>query len=307
MNYNISEKYFDFDKKYSPIKKDEKDLNISSNSFNTEIKANKNASSLDKIPGFETRIFSGNLSLLDKLGANRIKIPQFNHLLNNIKYSCDQNLNIKATISFNQDELIQKGLPKKLDNFVLRFDGLCELICNKVLIENLLGQGKSSRNFLKEKINIDGLNKETILKSHSLDMYSVLDKILAFLFRIYPDNIFSFKDQLNLVQKNKEDKNLFNVNKNLLFDGLRKIEDGVILKVQVFKKTRSSFKGHALLIKKVSAKEFIFFDPNTGEHPGLNEEELAERINKQLAQWKATDIFLSKGESFIKRLKEKKY
>jgi hypothetical protein len=129
-------------------------------------------------------------------------------------------------------------------------------------------------------------------------VYSFFDRLISFIFNIYPDNIFSINDQWKLVNNNK-------VNEGILFEGLKDIESGTTLKVEVFKKTKDSFAGHSLLIKKIKNDEFIFFDPNEGETRELSQKDLVEKINNQLVENQGTDIFISKGDSYIKRLKNK--
>ena len=215
--------------------------------------------------------------------------------------SIDENLNVKTTVEFNQinivNDIIKRGRPApvKLIEIILKYEGLCELICNKILLDDLLGKGEGV--FFNKKITVDELNKQSIIKSHLLTVFTFFSKMLAFIFGIYPDNIFSKKNQWKLVNKNK-------VNKDILFDGLKKIEVGTTLKLEVFKKTFFSFYGHSLLVKKTNKNEFTFFDPNTGEHRGLSQEELALKINDQLAQWGGTDIFILRGDHYIKRLKD---
>ena len=213
-------------------------------------------------------------------------------------FSTDENFNVETTVEFNQSNIIYGGqpLPEKLIKINLEFNGLCELICNKILLDDLLGKGEGD--FLKKKINVDELNKESIVKSHLLNVYSFFSRMVVFIFGIYPDNIFSIKNQWNLVNKNE-------VNKDILFNGLKEIELGTTLKLEVFKKTSTSFYGHSLLVKKTNENAFTFFDPNTGEHRGLSQEGLALKINDQLAQWGGTDIFISRGDNYIKRLRDK--
>lgn len=212
----------------------------------------------------------------------------------------DENLDIGATVKFNQADIIPRNveeLPKKLNEIFVKFNGFCELICNKILIDDLLD--KEEKDLLNKEISIKELNKESILESHLLNIYSVFERMLSFLFGIFPDNIFSIKDQWDLVKNNK-------VNENILFSGLDKIESGTTLKLEVFKKTSTSFYGHSLLIKKTNEDEFTFFDPNEGEYRCLSRQDLAHAINYQLSIWGGTDIFISRGDSYKKRLIDKK-
>lgn len=234
---------------------------------------------------------------LDDKHTTKSRHKELNQLFNLNFYSINENLNLEKTVKFSQSEMIfDQKIPKELNKIDLKFNGLCELVCNKILIDDLLNKGNGD--FLKEKITITELNKDEILKSHILNVYSVSQRISAFMFSIYPDNIFSKRKQWKLVKKNR-------VNQNILFSGLEKIESGTTLKLEIFKKTSTSFSGHSSLIKKNDENEFTFFDPDTGEHRRLSQYGVMQKINEQLSRWSGTDIFISKGDSYIKKLKDK--
>ena len=282
MSFNIPDKYSsDFSIDYF---KSEKDENFNENS--------------KSIFGLRKELELGDPNYLaDKLIDKEVE-ENLDKSLKIDSFNIDENFNIETTVEFKQSNIIYGGqqLPEKLIKINLKFNGLCELICNKILIDDLLGKGEGD--FLKKKINVDELNKESIVKSHLLNVYSFFSRMVAFIFGIYPDNVFSIKNQWNLVNKNE-------VNKEVLFNGLKKIKLGTTLKLEVFKRTPTSFSGHSLLVKKNNENEFTFFDPNTGEHRGLSQEGLALKINDQLAQWGGTDIFISRGDVYIKRLRDK--
>ncbi len=158
---------------------------------------------------------------------------------------------VPELISFNQAAIINDRLPANLKKFDYRFNGLCELICNKVILDDLLGKTVSGENYLKKEITPEKLNKETIIKSHLIDVFSVFHKIIAFLFRIYPDNLFSFTDQWNLTVSNGTG---LKVNREILKTGLEDIDVGTTLKIEVFSKSSSGFSGHSLLVITPSPK-----------------------------------------------------
>ena len=66
-----------------------------------------------------------------------------------------------------------------------KFGGLCELICNRVLIDDLLGKGQEE-NFLKERISLEKMSEKRITKSHLLNIYSVMRKVVAIYSRSIP-------------------------------------------------------------------------------------------------------------------------
>ncbi|HEV8050922.1 MAG TPA: hypothetical protein VGP47_00390 [Parachlamydiaceae bacterium] len=210
-----------------------------------------------------------------------------------------------TVIPFDQYDLtsnLDSDKHKGLLDFVRRFNGLCELVCNRILIDGLLGSGGEDENFIKKHVTVDRMDEEKIKKSHLLDVYSVFQRGLAYLFGIYPNNIFSCFKQWKLVNTTtKEDVKVRLVNREILGDGLAKIRVGETLKFQVFKKENYEFSGHSLLIKKMENNGYIFFDPNDGEHRNLSLDKLGDKIDQQLKYH--TDIFLLRGADFLKKLK----
>ena len=109
-------------------------------------------------------------------------------------------------IPFNQSDLTTRLDPNKhktLLGIKKKFNGLCELICNRILVDNSLGKGKN-QNSIKDRVTVERLNENKITKSHLLNVYSIFRKVIAFLFRIYPDNVFSCFDHNGSVTKNKK-------------------------------------------------------------------------------------------------------
>ncbi len=176
-----------------------------------------------------------------------------------------------------------------------RYDGLCELICNRILIDNDLGRG-NHENYLKNRITIESLNQEMITSSHLLNVFSIFHKAIAYLFRIFPDNIFSFWDQWRLVDWT------YSVNPQIFKKGLRNIENGEVLKLGVFHQGWFNLEGHSLLIKKIDNDQYVFFDPNHGEYRGLSTSSLRSKINAVIKEHEATNIFITRGTDYLKRL-----
>lgn len=247
-------------------------------------------------------LFDHENKLKSKFEHLKLEDNKIADLLAKLSLSFKDDGTIEGFVPFNQADIINSQLPDNLKGMVFRFQGLCELICNKVLMDSLLGK-EGVTNQLKQKITPEELNKDPVAKSHLLDVYSVFYKMAAFLFGVYPDNIFSVLDQWKLVEDTGGEKK---VNKELLTEGLKHLDNGTTLKLEVFCKDKSSFTGHSLLVKKVNDNEFIFFDPNSGEHRGLSSDELANKIDEQLKQWNGTDLFFTKSEAYLKRLKNKK-
>jgi hypothetical protein len=176
-----------------------------------------------------------------------------------------------------------------------KYHGLCEIICNYVLMNRELGRG-IDENYLKNRITVESLNEKKITNSHLLDVYSLFHKAIAYLFGIFPDNVFSFWDQWELVDSSRS------VNNEILKKGLKNIHNGETLKLAVFSRKWFSLAGHSLLIKKIDNNEYIFFDPNQGEYRGLSFSELSNKINEQLRTHNATNIFITKGTDYLNKL-----
>jgi hypothetical protein len=233
-------------------------------------------------------------------------------------------------IPFGQDTLLPKLDPqqhKTLLKICHQFNGLCELVCNRVLVDNLLEKSKY-RNHLKKQITVDRLNEESIKNSHILYIYPIFCKILAYLFRIYPDNFFSYFDQRKLIQKkstnNKiiavnrqmlgaEFKNLgdgetlkfettHGVNRQILGAGFKNLEVGETLKFETIHNDWFRLGGHSLLIKKTSDTTYTFFDPNFGEARSLSFLQLCNEIDWQIQWINASDVFFIRGSRFLKKL-----
>lgn len=231
------------------------------------------------------------------------------------KFTSEEEKN-KKKIEFSQNRICEEVEFEEDISHVLKaankkWKGLCELICNKILIDDLLGQADADANpgFFYEKITLDELNQPDVYKTHLMSVSSLSEKLGAYL-NILPDNLFSVSEQLRLV---KETKNFYEggtrsyktscINRELLEMKLSTIEDNTTLKMFVFKKFPILY-GHSLLIKKVAENHFIFFDPNRGETRGLSLEELSKQIDAQISAY-GKNIYLTRGDDFLNKLIKK--
>jgi ribosomal protein L28 len=211
-----------------------------------------------------------------------------------------------SLIPFNQNiDLIPQLDPIKHEMLLRherRFNGLCEFICNRVLIDNQLGN-ESDQNAIKNRVTVERMDEDRIKNSHLLDVYSLFRRIIAYLFGIYPDNVFSICDQWRLVNKvsSTDGKIRRIIDKNLLSQGLSSVAEGETLKLAVFNKIGLKLSGHSLLIKKMMHNKYVFFDPNAGAYQDLSFVQLRAHIDEQLSLWNGTDLFLTRGQDFLKR------
>lgn len=205
---------------------------------------------------------------------------------------------VPSYIPFNQADVAShlKAEHTKLKKVNRVRHGLCEIISNAVLKDDLLGKATDS-NFLRRNVTVENLTRDDIKNSHLLEVFSPFRKIVAIVFSIYPKNIFSIRDQWKLVGKPKGSRSR-RVNTAILKKGLSQIDTGTTLKLAVFSKSMFEFSGHSLLIKKTASNRYTFFDPNTGEHRHLSLTRLAHKIDHQLNMWDGTDIFLMKGDDY---------
>jgi hypothetical protein len=226
-------------------------------------------------------------------------------LMFNVEEKLEKPLSL-TKIPFNQLSIISKLDPKKHERLLeinLKFGGLCELICNRILIDDSLGTGKDLDS-IKNRVTVERMDEKKIKKSHLLEVYSIFHRATALLFGLYPDNIFMYFDQIKLVIK-KPDSDQRMINREVLEKGLNQLDEGEVIKLEVFSKNGLDFSGHSLLFKKMTKDNYIFFDPNTGEHRNLSFNQLCNHIDEQLTMFMGTDVLLIKGKKFLGRLLSK--
>ncbi|STY29508.1 Gala protein type 1, 3 or 4 [Legionella wadsworthii] len=217
---------------------------------------------------------------------------------------------VKKKKYYNQDDFLSKlfgdthyqSLSIKRD----QFSGLCELICNYIIKEDLMGYSAQDTSLER---NISGmpknlneiqfmaglyqLNSDWVLNSHILDTSSTTDKLKAYLFNQYPYTLFSSSDV------SKDGKQL---DYTLLKDQLDALEKGCYVKFIAFAKSLGKMEGHSMLIKKNPDNTYSFFDPNKGEYLLLNPQELCSKLNKALRLNNATHMAFLDGVQYIKKL-----
>ena len=258
--------------------------------------------------------FSRNITILDNVDYSSMSPP----VLLNAPPSHEQANPGSPAYPFNQESIINKINPqqhKSLLKFIIRFDGLCELICNYVIIENLLGKKSftdynrnsynatynngaiqlNNKNHLKDNIHLSKIDQPKIKNSHILNVSTFFQKVKAYLFNIFPFDIFS--------GKKIQDK--LNVSAAVLSEGLAKLENNTYIKFSVFKKNWFSFRGHSMLIKKTTDQPVLysFFDPNVGETTHLTIKDLCGKINAAMQEYQGTHMAFINGNHYINNLK----
>jgi len=165
------------------------------------------------------------------------------------------------------------------------YDGLCEVICNLAIQDNLLGN--------EGKFESIALNKLNITDTHIMHNFSFFDKALAFLFNRYPFNIFS-----------SSQKELSGQSAVLFKQKFAGLTLGSYVKFFTFQKMAIGYssQSHSLLIKKTGADTYSFFDPNHGEFSQLRINELEIAINYTARAWQSTHIAFISGDKYIQSL-----
>jgi hypothetical protein len=207
-------------------------------------------------------------------------------------------------IPFNQNTIIKK-IDKKnhpaLFQINAKHKGLCDLICNIIIMYDMLGD--CDPDSIKNQLTLDYLSDPSVTGSHLLKVYSIREKAYSFLFDTYPNNLLSPADQELLLQSSQKGNK---INRPVLAHGLQTLGVEEYLKVEVFSKSWFDFTGHSVLIKKLSSSSYIFFDPNTGEDRHISVDELSDRLDSQLKSNEGTHLLMIKAQDFFPRLPKPK-
>ena len=179
-------------------------------------------------------------------------------------------------MKFEQKYLLEQihfnpNIDKTLFRQINLYDGLCETICNLLLIDDLLGKNT----------NFDiTLTIEALIKSKAKHMH-VLSKNLDAIYNLieYSQSLSNSKLQEQQIAKLLTKKSLNSYIKVLL------------------KAKASKIKGHSILIKKLDDNSFSHFDCNYGEQH-LNLNDLIQKINKDVATYSAANLILLDGDRY---------
>jgi hypothetical protein len=184
------------------------------------------------------------------------------------------------TIPFSQLEIISKASKyNRLRDIYSQHDGLCELVCNDIFNRDLLGRTRE----LKGYISPSSLSRREIIQSHIWNTFSLREKALMYL-GIFP------RDVTRLEMNYSDFERSFSA-----------IPNHETLKVYVV----TGFGcGHSLLIKKLSANRFIFFDPNRGEFRNQSLWNVYDHLLNILDEWHG-NLVMIKGSDYLNRLSHK--
>uniref|UniRef100_A0A3B0IZ99 Peptidase C58 YopT-type domain-containing protein n=1 Tax=Wolbachia endosymbiont of Aleurodicus dispersus TaxID=1288877 RepID=A0A3B0IZ99_9RICK len=213
-----------------------------------------------------------------------------------IKFSQGDIINVTSNYKYPLTAKIQK-----------EFDGLCDILCNYVTEHDLLLDIGSSQE-LTEKSRYENILSELeahTVHSHILKTSSLIEKILAFLFGIYPCNILTYPNQLKIINYNSSSGS-YCIKKEILEKDINSIGSGNYIKFCTFKRTPTQFHGHSMLIRKNGNDDFTFFDPNDGIRFNLTLNELVAVLNNKMfdhkKMWSHNDVAFIDNTKFLKKI-----
>jgi uncharacterized protein YjbI with pentapeptide repeats len=181
-----------------------------------------------------------------------------------------------------------------LHKTIQKHAGLCELISNYVLLNDLMGRSLSATDENHYKlITVDDVN--TMRHTHVLTVSSIFKKMLAYTLNIYPDSLLNRDEQKKLMKNGT-------VNVKILDKYLSDLPLYEYVKYFSYAKRGLKFTGHTCLVKKTGSDTFSLFDPNQGEYCNLSVGELASLMDVIAWGFNNTDMLLQRTESFKKHL-----
>ncbi|MBI2790323.1 MAG: hypothetical protein HYX61_00065 [Gammaproteobacteria bacterium] len=170
---------------------------------------------------------------------------------------------------------------KRLNSAINNYNGLCEIICNHIVMNDILSPARGT-----PRQAFDALNQTMVMKKleeevaplHILKQVSVFQLLKASLFNKIPYNHLSTKEQKGLNNLNEKLQNNPEKVNELMSKAIDNIQVGTYAKFFAFKKEGLNFQGHSMLIRKNENGSFIFFDPNHGAKTFATKKELQTRL-----------------------------
>jgi hypothetical protein len=196
---------------------------------------------------------------------------------------------------------------KKLINLNRKYGGLCEIISNFVIANDLLGRKEASTvdvkkfifsnspNILQMRIKLDGISEDKIKKSHIVETSNIFAKLASVIFNLNPHSIIPASKDILLNSKDSGRE----INRQLLEMQLDKLSVDDYIKFQVFRQKGLNFSGHSMVIKKTGEGVYSFFNPDEGEYQNLNYKDLCEKINDAIAKSKGDRVAFIDGKKYL--------
>jgi hypothetical protein len=130
------------------------------------------------------------------------------------------------------------------------------MTCCRIKTQHELTEENEYENILKE------LETRTV-HSHIIKASSLIEKVLAFLFGIYPCSILTYSNQRKIIYYDGNTDS-YHINKKMLRKNLGNVNSGSYIKFCTFDRTLTKFSGHSMLTKKNGNNDFTFFATNNG-------------------------------------------
>lgn len=170
---------------------------------------------------------------------------------------------------------IDKAKLRETQRLIQRYNGLCDIICNHITSENILGDDAKITDYSSPEKNTKPMveyGKTHVLNVNSLTRFFQL--VLCIIFKYYPESPLSFTEQLSINSSDKTKK------KAIYNKCLDEMQNGDYYKVCIVeKKYNIPSGGHSTLIYK-NNNTFTFFDPNFGATTGMTKDEIYEKISE---------------------------
>ena len=192
----------------------------------------------------------------------------------------------------------------KLQSLNTKYSGLCEIISNYVIFQDLLGISDNSikskleqlmysnrQNKFIENIKPSFLNE--LSETHIMERASLYALSLAYFFDTYPFSIFTASEMQEINEKRNTD---------LVLSRLAHIPIGSYVKFEVFYKNWLTMSGHSMVIKKLY-QGFAFFDPNTGEE-FVDTKDMIKKIEEIKKMYKGTHMAFIDGNRYIQSVSQ---
>lgn len=191
---------------------------------------------------------------------------------------------------FNQETVISRldqNLPN-LNQANSKHGGLCDIICNYVVMNRMLDQDKSAQHPLDNANPLDEIKRQDIIQKletdvaplHILKQVSIFQILKAALFNKIPHNILDSNEQKKLLRADKKNEGEI---KDSLSVAVDKMPTDRYIKFITYNKDGLNFSGHSMLVKRNKDGTFTFFDPNEGSKTYSKKQDLINKLyDKQL-------------------------
>lgn len=197
-------------------------------------------------------------------------------------------------LPFDQRALIEKIAQEKekyplLYSVSQQFNGLCELLCNAMLLKKFLGLGDpENKTWLTTTLTLSILDDPSIRNSHCVYVYSKeIQQDLPF-----PHSIYSPEEEIRLLTNLGIDFSLWKT-------GLHRLNISEVLKCGVYRWVGGQLRGHTFLIQRMEDDKYLLFDPSSGEWRGLSCEGIYKKVEEIRKKHSASKMHCARSALFL--------